>query len=170
MKTILKIILIIALIAIIAITVLPLIFAGVVVDVVNTELNATPVPTVVHNVGDEVALADRTIVIGTPAIVTPSEYLTVADNIEILEIPLKVLNSSSQDIYIYAPDFKVYKNNVLCEDYVYGDHWFAGETVSSGRAFEGYLYCQVPVSTGDSVLELEYTYDYHGSKVIFKIN
>lgn len=170
MKKIIKI----ALIVIVAVMLFAVIstfaFTGIVLDNLSTELNATPAPVMAHSLNEMVTLPNHKVSISNPAAAAINEYMHVPEGIEVIEIPLTIYNTDTDEMYVAASSFKLYKNNMLCEDYIYGEKWFMGETVGGGRAFQGYLYYQVPVSTGNSVLELEYTYDYHGSKVIFKVN
>ena len=145
-------------------------FAGKVVDAVNTELSATPVPAVAVMANEEAILANHKVVVSNIEAAVVNEYAHVPEGIEVGCVNITVTNTGSEDILISSTDFKLYKNNVLCEDYIYGDKWFMAETLGGGRVFTGVLYYQIPVGTGDSILELEYSYDYKGSKVIFKVN
>ena len=145
-------------------------FAGKVVDAVNTELSATPVPAVAVMANEEAILTNHKVVVSNIEAAVVNEYAHVPEGIEVGCVNITVTNTGSEDILISSTDFKLYKNNVLCEDYIYGDKWFMAETLGGGRVFTGVLYYQIPVGTGDSVLELEYSYDYKGSKVIFKVN
>jgi hypothetical protein len=170
MKKFIKTLCIVIVALIVAVSAATILFTGVAIDAINTEINATPVPATVYQLNEEAHLPSQKVIIGTPVPAVINAYMHVPEGIEVIEIPLTVYNSDDNETYVAASSFKLYKNNVLCEDYIYGENWFMGQTVGGGRVFQGYLYYQVPVSTGDSVLELEYTYDYHGSKVIFKIN
>lgn len=145
-------------------------FAGKVVDAVNTELSATPVPSITIMPNEEVALSDRKITVSSIGAAVVNEYAHVPEGIEVGCVNITVTNTGVEDILISSTDFKLYKNNILCEDYIYGDKWFMAETLGGSRVFTGVLYYQIPVGTGDSILELEYSYDYKGSKVIFKVN
>ena len=146
------------------------ILTGHVIDTVVTELNATPAPATVVAADEEAVLSDRTIIVTPIEGAVVNEYAHVPEGIEIGCVNITVTNTSTEDILISSTDFKLYKNNVLCEDYIYGEKWFLSDTISCGRMFNGVLYYQIPVGTGNSILELEYSYDYKGSKVIFKVN
>ena len=169
MKT-LKIIVIIALILALGTGICLVAFTGGVINSINTELNATPLPSMNYLVGDIVPFEDHTVSVSKIDTYIPNEFLTPEEGTEIGYITVTFTNTSNKDILVQSGNFKLYKNNVLCKDYIYGDNWFMAETIGPGRVYAGVLYFQIPVGTGDSVLELEYTYDYKGSKAIFSIN
>ena len=169
MKTIKTILCIVAIMALLSIGA-GIFLTGQVIDTVATELNATPAPATVVAADEEAVLSDRIIIVTPIEGAVVNEYAHVPEGIEIGCVNITVTNTSTEDILISSTDFKLYKNNVLCEDYVYGEKWFMSDTISGGRMFNGVLYYQIPVGTGNSILELEYNYDYKGSKVIFKVN
>ena len=169
MKTIKTILCIVATMALLSIGA-GIFLTGRVIDTVATELNATPAPATVVAADEEAVLSDRIIIVTPIEGTVLNEYSHVPEGIEIGCVNITVTNTSTEDILISSTDFKLYKNNVLCEDYIYGEKWFLSDTISSGRMFNGVLYYQIPVGTGNSILELEYSYDYKGSKVIFKVN
>ena len=169
MKTIKIILCIVATMALLSIGA-GIFITGQVLDTVATELNATPAPATVIAADEEAVLSDRIIIVTPIEGAVLNEYAHVPEGIEIGCVNITVTNTSTEDILISSTDFKLYKNNVLCEDYIYGEKWFMSDTISGGRMFNGVLYYQIPVGTGNSILELEYNYDYKGSKVIFKVN
>ena len=169
MKTIKTILCIVATMALLSIGA-GIFLTGRVIDTVATELNATPAPATVVAADEEAVLSDRIIIVTPIEGAVVNEYAHVPEGIEIGCVNITVTNTSAEDILISSTDFKLYKNNVLCEDYIYGEKWFLSDTISGGRMFNGVLYYQIPVGTGNSILELEYSYDYKGSKVIFKVN
>ena len=169
MKTIKTILCIVATMALLSIGA-GIFLTGHVIDTVATELNATPAPATVVAADEEAVLSDRIIIVTPIEGAVVNEYSHVPEGIEIGCVNITVTNTSAEDILISSTDFKLYKNNVLCEDYIYGEKWFLSDTISGGRMFNGVLYYQIPVGTGNSILELEYSYDYKGSKVIFKVN
>lgn len=169
MKTIKTILCIVAIMALLSIGA-GIFLTGQVIDTVATELNATPAPATVVAADEEAVLSDRIIIVTPIEGAVVNEYAHVPEGIEIGCVNITVTNTSTEDILISSTDFKLYKNNVLCEDYIYGEKWFMSDTISGGRMFNGVLYYQIPVGTGNSILELEYNYDYKGSKVIFKVN
>lgn len=141
-----------------------------VVDAIQQEINATPAPTLAYEINEETRVGDFIIVVNKPRRAVLNDYSYVPEGMEVIEIPIYITNISSYDSAISSTSFQMYKNNIACDDYIYGDTGFIYETISYGRSFQSFLYYQVPIGTEESVLELEYKYDHYGSKIIFKLN
>ncbi len=94
-----------------------------------------------------------------------NSYIGPANGNKVIRAEMEFENISSGDIFL--TDFTCYADNKKCENY-YGVNDYASpvlEKISSGRAFTGILYFEVPEDA--KVIELETAFDWSNQKVVF---
>ena len=141
-------------------------FTGVVVNEIDKELNATPAPVKNYSLGDMAVAGDTTLIVSKAEWSAYDEFYDPNEGCGVYGVYVTVTNNGNSEEYVYSGDFKLYANNMACSEYIWKDE-LPGSNLSPGRAVSGWLYFNVPLNA--TSIELEYVYDYRGSKVVFKL-
>ena len=141
-------------------------FTGVVVNEIDKELNATPVPARNYTLGETATAGDTTLIVSKAEWCGYEEFFEPNEGCGVYGVQVTVTNIGNSEEFVYSGDFGMYANNMACEDYIWKES-LSGATLSPGRAVSGWLYYSVPLNA--TSIELEYIYDYSGSKVVYKL-
>lgn len=141
-------------------------FTNDVINIVNTEINATPQPTLEYILGDVAILGNASVSVSEVAWSKPQPWETVEEGFEIYGIYVSITNNFAQEKMFSEYDFQLYADNISCSRY-YTNPSMGIATITSKRSLNGWIYFEAPKNA--KALELEYVYDYNDSKAVFHL-
>lgn len=97
------------------------------------------------------------------------EFSKPKDGYKFIRAYFEFENTNSYDCYVSSYDFQCYADGSVTDEYIFGEDYLNGDTLSSGRKTAGYLYYEVPSDAKE--IELEYEADFWSDKkIIFEVN